>query len=42
LSGGKASISTSVLPSGTDTVTATFVASTNFLGSSASLQQTVH
>jgi uncharacterized repeat protein (TIGR03803 family) len=42
LSGGKASISTTALPSGTDTVSATFGASTNFLGSSASVQQTVH
>ncbi len=42
LSGGKASISTTALPSGTDTVTANFSASTNFLASSASLQQTVH
>ncbi len=38
---GKASVATSTLPSGTDTVTASFGATANFLASSASMQQTI-
>jgi hypothetical protein len=42
LAGGKASLSTSTLPAGTDTITATFNPGANFAGSSASLSEKVN
>jgi sugar lactone lactonase YvrE len=42
LSGGKASIETTTLPQGTNTITATFNGGTDFTSSSASLVQTVN
>jgi hypothetical protein len=41
LAGGKASLSTSALPSGTNTVTATYNGTSNIMGSSGSVLQTV-